>query len=202
MSSKVDIWNMALGHIAQSSAISSDTEKSTERYVCERFWEASYRSTLRDYDLPFSRKVASLQLVSTNPTTEWAYSYKYPNDCLRFRRIVSGQVQDSLKSRIPFEITQSDSGGQLFIYTNEATPKGRYTVDSDLISLWPEDFQMAVSLRLAAYIAPSITKGDPFGLGKRAFDFYVQHIDMAASNAQSEEHQGDGPLNTFTESRS
>lgn len=202
MSVKVDIWNMALGHIGQQDTISSDTEKSSARFACSRFWENAYKATFRDFDMPFSRKTATLQLVSTNPTDEWGYAYSYPVDCVKFRKIVSSNIQDTDQSKIPFEISQNAAGSALLIYTNQAQADGKYTVDVSIVNLWPEDFQLAVSLRLAAYIAPGLTKGDPFGLGEKAFKLYERHASMAASNAAAEDGYGMGPVNSFEESRS
>lgn len=52
---------------------------------------------------------------------------------------------------------------------------------------FPPDFAEAVSLLLAAYIAPTLTAGDPQKLGVRAYQLYEFRLRAAQANAQNEQ---------------
>lgn len=199
MSSTVDIWNMSLAHLGSAVTIASVNEKSAEALALRRFWESAKNATLRDYHWPFATKFASLQLTGEDAPSEWQYVYQYPNDCLDVRRIISGLRNDSADTRIPYLIGQSNS--RLVIFTDQEDAEIEFTSKCDIVALWPADFAMAQSLRLAAYAAPQITKGDPFKLGPRAFQLYQLHIGRAASNSLNEQQLEQEPDDSFTRSR-
>jgi len=52
---------------------------------------------------------------------------------------------------------------------------------------FPPDFAEAVSLLLAAYLAPTLTGGDPQKLGGRALQLYEWAIARAKANARNEQ---------------
>ena len=56
---------------------------------------------------------------------------------------------------------------------------------------------MAFSLLLASYMAPSVLAGDPFKLGRRAFDFYLVSIGKARSTAMNEQQDEEPPESEF-----
>ncbi len=63
----------------------------------------------------------------------------------------------------------------------------------DEVNQYPDDFKMAMSLRLAGAIAPMVTGGDPFKLGVQALQKYRIEISMAASNAANAENPDSPP---------
>ena len=60
---------------------------------------------------------------------------------------------------------------------------------------------MALSLRLAAYIAPRVTGGDPFKLGMRALELYAVEMSKAKKNASNEQKPGQEADNEFISGR-
>lgn len=186
MASKVGICNMALAALGVADQIANlDTERSAEARACRLFYEETVKETLRDQAWPFATKIVTLALVAMDPNTEWKYSYRYPTDCEMFRRILSGQRNDTRDSRVPNRIIADDEGQ--VILTDEQNAQAEYTFLASDPQRYPPDFAAAVSYLLAVRIAPMVTAGDPFGLQQKNITLYIQAIAKAKSNAANEE---------------
>lgn len=200
MASKTSIDNLALRHLASSKSIANhDTTASADATACRIFYDIALEETFRDFSWPFATEIGDLGLVEEDPNDEWAYAYRYPSDCKFFRRILSGTRNDSRQSRVPYRITQDDQG--LLILTDTDEAQGEWTIMEEDASRYPADFVMALSLLLAAYIAPSVTAGDPFKLGERAYRLYVQSIAKARANAFNEQQDEEPPQSEFIAGR-
>jgi len=185
-SSKTEICNLALSHLGIGEDIANvDTEQSTEASTMRRFYDIAKDECFRDFNWPFATKFAALALVEEDPTEEWAFSYRYPSDCLRLRRVLSGLRNDNRQSRVPYKIGQDEQG--LLIYTDMEDAEVEYTVISDDPSIYPVDFTMALSYKLAVYTAPRLAKGDPFGLAAKSAQAYVLYMNKAAGTALNEQ---------------
>jgi hypothetical protein len=199
-SSKTEIVNIALSHLGVGSEIYNlDTDQSTEANAMRRFYESAKDEVLRDLNWPFSTVFASLALVEEDPTEEWSYSYRYPSDALKIRRVLSGLRNDTRQSRVPYKLGQDSSG--LLLYCDIENAEIEYTKREDDTSLYPVDFTLALSYKLAFYTAPRLTKGDPFGLANRAMQMYNVTIAKAANNALNEEQVEENPDSEFIRSR-
>jgi hypothetical protein len=198
--SKVAICNLALSHLGIAKEINFfDTEKSQEAAACRRFYDLALEQTLKDFDWPFAGKIATLQLIEADPNTEWAYSYRYPVDCVQFRKILSGIRNDTRQSAEPYKISRDTTG--TIILSDKATAEGEYTMLLDNPQEYPPDFAMALSLRLAVYVAPRITGGDPYNLAKKCMDLYLVEVEIAKANARNEEKQDELPESEFVSGR-
>lgn len=192
MASQVEIINLALSHIGVGKEISSlETERSEEAAAGRRFYDICRDVVLEAAEWPFTRKIATIALVQAEPNTEWAYSYRYPTDCLHIRRVLSGLRNDTRQSRAPYLLAQDSSG--TLIYTDEDDAQMEYTAKSDNPQFYPSDFVMAFSLYLAVYIAPRLTAGDQFKLGQRAMKLYEYEIGKAKARAYNEEQEETEP---------
>lgn len=192
MASSTEICNLALSHIGIAKPIANlDTEQSQEASTCRVFYTTVRDVVLRDYRWPFATKIASLNLVGTDPNSEWAYSYRYPTDCIMFRRVLSGQRNDTPDTRIEYRIGKDDAGKLIFCDIEEA--ECEYTVKVTDTQFFTPDFILALSYRLAYYIAPRLTAGDPFKLGDAALKMYQIEVGRAISSAFNEEQPGPIP---------
>lgn len=192
MATSTEIANLALSHLGAGVEISDlDTENSPAAKACRTFYNQARQQTLRDFPWPFATKTAALGLVDTDPTDEWAYSYQYPSDCLEFRRILSGTRNDSRQSKVPYRVVYGSSAAE--IYTDYEEAEGEWTVDVTEGGRFPADFVMALSFRLAAYIAPRVSAGDPFKLGLRCLQLYGVELAKAEANALRDEQQEEPP---------
>lgn len=192
MPSITEICNLSLSHLGVSKEIQDvETEQSKEASACRRFHEVARKATLRDADWPFATKRAALALIQENPNDDFDFEYGKPNDCLKARRIPSGTWPETRSSRIPFRIAHTDT--KEVIHTNLEDAELEYTVDIDDPGRWPPDFQMAYSYRLAAYLAPRLTAGDPFKAGANALRMYQYEISKATASAFNEEQPAENP---------
>lgn len=201
MATKTEIANMALSHLGVGKEIANlDTDQSAEGSACRRFYEMVKDATLRDFNWPFATRFRVLSLIEESPNDEWDFSYRYPTDCLEVRRILSGQRNDTNDTRAPYKIAQDDAG--LIIYTDEREAEIEYTVRADDPLLYPSDFIIALSFRLAFYIAPRLTAGDPFNLQQRCMQMYDIEISRAARTGINEEQQDVEPESELQRVRS
>lgn len=200
MASTTEICNLALSHIGVGKEISNiDTDKGQEASTCRRFFETCRDATLGDFAWPFANTRAALGLIAEQPNDEWAFSYAYPSDCVRPLRIISGIRNDTRQSRVPYK--QVYSSATRLIYTDEEDAFLEYTARVDDPVLYPADFTLALSFRLAVYIAPRLTGGDPFKMGERAMRMYLDQISMAKASALNENQVEEDPQSEFIRAR-
>lgn len=186
MASSTEICNIALSHLNIGKEIAAlDTEQSQEASACRRFYDTALDAVLRDFNWPFSTKIDVLALIEEDPNDEWAYSYRYPTDCLKIRRVLSGVRNDNRQSRVEYKIARDDAGQVVFCDIEDAEIE--YSVREEDPEKYPSDFILAFSYRLAGYIAPRLTKGDPYKLGEKAMQMYDIELSKAFGNAVNEE---------------
>ena len=200
MASVALICNLALSHIGIEKEIANlTTEKSPEASTCRRYYDSTRDEVLRDFRWPFATKILALGLLEEDPNSKWAFSYRYPTDCLLAREILSGVMPNTRQSRVPYQIGQDDSGK--LIFTNQANAELEYTVMCNDPQIYPPDFVMAFSLRLASYIAPRLTGGDPFKMAERSFQLFNLSKTKAQANASNEEQPQEDPQSEFERAR-
>jgi len=201
MSSKTEIANMAISHLGIGKEIANlETEQSSEASACRRFYDSARKAVLGDIYWSFATKFATLNLIESSPNDEWDYSYRYPTDCLDFRRILSGMRQDTANSRIIYKLGQ-DTSGRL-IYTDQENAEAEYTVNVEDPGLFTEEFILALSFRLASYIAPRITGGDPFKMKEEMLGQYEIELGKAKKKNLNEENLDRIPQSEFITTRS
>ncbi len=188
MSYNTEAANLALSHLGIGKTVSDlESEQSAEAKVVRAFYNIVLKMVLRDYPWPFATKISTLGLVEENPNDEWLYSYQYPSDCEYARRILGVSRNESNEERVPYKIFIGDTGR--LIYTDIENAQLEYTVTSEDFTVMPADFIMAFSFKLAYYIAPQITAGDPMKMGERARVNYELELSNAKSAAFNEEQQ-------------
>jgi len=98
---------------------------------------------------------------STTPPEEvngdWVYSYRWPDDCLFARRVVSPGMRRTFNaSPIPFRIGRDVNG--LLVYTNQQEANLEYTT-IDCLNLWVDDLWVdAFTWLLAKAFAPGLSR--------------------------------------------
>lgn len=179
---------MSLGHLGIDKAIALlETEKSKEAAAVNRFWNTCRDAVLRDGQWPFATKFATLSQVALNPTIEWGYSYQYPSDCLGFRKILSGERNDSRATRVPFRIVNNGTNASKLIYTDAVQAQAEYTMLVDNYDLWAPDFILCFSYRLAAYIAPTLRISEASKVQATLMQLYRMELSIAYANAFNEQ---------------
>lgn len=200
MSSNTQIANMALSHLGIGQEIANlESERSEEANAIRAFYDTVRDFVQSDFPWPFLTKSQALALVAEDPTTEWDFSYRYPSDCLKIRRIFSSLRNDSRQSRIPF-LFYHDEIGKL-IYTDYEDAVIEYSAKLTTEDMWPADFVLAFSFLLAVYVAPRLTKGDPFKMREGALKLYQQQLSMAEQRSLNEEQAEQLPESEFVRAR-
>lgn len=200
MAASTVVCNMALAHLGIYDPIANlETENSSEARSLRVFYDTTRKAVLRDFNWPFARKIITLALVETTPTTEWQYSYKYPSDSVALRRILSPIRNDTRQSRIPYKEYFADNGG--LIYTDKEDAQLEYTVDVTNEALMHPDFMIGLSYRLAHFVAPFLTAGDPFKLSDSTQKAYEVEISKAKANAANEDQPEELPQSEFIRER-
>lgn len=154
MRSTVDICNLALSHIGQSS-ITSLTETSNDARKCNLSYTFALESVLRAHDWNFATKVEVLAQIADEEIPGWTYVYARPNNCLFIRRIFN---ENSALNQVPEKFREIKTNNNQkaivcdvdFAYI-EYTQK--VTDPNDFDSIFVE----ALSYKLAGLICKGIT---------------------------------------------
>lgn len=203
--SETTICNMALGHCGDSDGIASFDETSAAARACRLFYEQARDEVIQELAPSFARRSAALGLVTdyTAGTAfyEYGYSYRYPADALSVVRIQNGSTRLATGTNRPvWRVMSDDDGGLLFM--DQADAIVEYTVRVTDTSRYTPDFVQVLALKLAAYIAPSLTGGDPTKLRERNLALYAQQLRIARWNdaqGQQADVQADSGLVTARE---
>lgn len=178
----VAIACMALDRIDIGQPIDDLAGDSDEARACDR-WYAKCRDKVLQLNVwPFTRRQVALGLVEENPVDKWAYSYRYPVNCIRVIGIVNGLRVDNHK--IEWEMGQDDTG--LLIYTDEVDAFVEYVGTFEDPGEWGDLFADAVSALLASEIAGPLGRGPD--VRARNLGLYQQAKASAFAKAQAEGH--------------
>lgn len=194
---RIQVCNIALAHLGVSKQIGSITERSAEATAMALFYDDAVDEFFRDYDFPFSGKKRAFALVTEKGDDDhaddnYSYSYRYPADCLKVRRVDSEVRTDYRKSRWSYDLRNDDQG--VLILTDKESAVFEFTsTEARNPARWHFDIAMAIAYRLAAYTAPILTKGDPFKIGQVSMSFFRMANNKARANASNEVQMDEEP---------
>ncbi|MHB1098093.1 MAG: hypothetical protein ACYCZR_00935 [Burkholderiales bacterium] len=196
----VQICNMALGHLGHTKFIATLAERSLAANLCDLYYEPARDFALEDFPWPFATKYLTLGLVEdftddTNPH-DWNYSYRYPDDCVFARRLVTSLGRTN-PTPPPFKVG-ADAQGRL-IYTDEADAVLEYTKLVTDTNLFPSVFAVATSWYLASLIAPGLAKDRKQAMG--ALQVYEVLKSQAQAQQLNEQQQSVEPESEFIRAR-
>ena len=152
MSSKIDVFNMALGHIGSSSTVADELERSPERVICSRYWDTCRDALFSYKDMRWGFATSRVVLADLgDPPIGWGYRYRYPNDCINAIGIVGSTGRtEPVELRPKFEIQYEADGRVILADTEEA--ELIYTKRIEEVERWPSAFVEAMGYRLASMI--------------------------------------------------
>ena len=197
----IQVCNLALFHLGVGKRIAALDERGKEAEALNLVYEMARDEMLRTFAWPFSKRQAALALVSEtgdtdHPTTEYMYSYRYPTDCLMIWKILSEVRNDSRGSRWSYELAADEQG--TLIWTDREDAVMEYaSILARNPARWQADFVMALSFRLAAYVAPLLTGGDPFKIGDKSLALWNRSNAQARATAGNEIQQDQEPDSEF-----
>lgn len=214
MLSQTTICNVALSRIGIRQPIANIDENSETASICKLFFEQSLSLMFRERDWPFAQRQVDLALVSTNPTPNWSYSYRYPANFISIVDVRSDSSTGSIAlpsnaynltvtdstlrhNKSPFTIS-SDVSGRL-IYSNQASAiaTGTYYVD-DVLQFDPV-FADALAWKLAYEIAIPLTRDS--AMRDMARTEYENAVSTAFANSLEESYTEVNDDSDFISSR-
>lgn len=175
MSSKIHIWNMALGFIGTRTVASAD-ENTPEAIQCNVFWDAARRQALRDYPWNFAQRRAWLATVPVPGGWEIEYSHAYtlPEDCLKALRVLGGGRREQR-----FVLAHDVERGGTVLLTGTADALLCYTADVQQVGVFDDLFQEVMSRKLAALVCVPLLKNNS-GKMKELEQLYVAALSLAS----------------------
>lgn len=157
---KVDIANLALGHLGVSlSVMDLDSENTNQAKILRRHFRNSLNRVLEKHAWSFATSFAPLLLEEEVPIAGYGFAYSLPADCLVLRQIApDGAFPKTAlyeKDKLKFRYIYNGSGPQI-IYTDVPRAHGEFTVRLPEDIGFPEHFATGVSHQLAVDIAPQL----------------------------------------------
>lgn len=163
MAVSISICNLALGDI-RAPAISDINEDTIEAAMCSRYYEHCLNMLLDDYTWQFTKRIASLALLTTNERSEeWAYCYALPADCAQALRLIptgvyspfyrewDGMLQLPIQTLLSSFIVEDGK-----LYCQVADAKLEYASNAAEEADFPPLFREALRKLLAANLAVPI----------------------------------------------
>lgn len=195
-----DICNLGISHLGAGATISNlRQDQSPEAKVCRLFYDIVLDKVLRETDWNFATRVEPLNLIEENPSEEWGYSYAYPSNCIRLRRILSGLRSDNKYTRVPYSLYSSD-GGRL-IYTDKGEAEVEFTYKAYNEAIYPAEFTLGLSYLIAFYIAPTIVSNRLRSVQDALYLMYKRTIGEAMAQTENEQRRDVARQSTFITAR-
>lgn len=192
MADKITLTRQALLHLGSDSLLESFSEESKEAKVANIFFEDAKRASLRDYNWNFATSEKPLALYGT-ASGEYLYQYKYPNNCVKARKIVS-PIPDL---DIPFKV--GSDGGVQVIKTNQEQAVLEYTEDVEISQVIDASFLEAFTLKLALMLVMPLSANA--SLLDRLEQRYQRALFKAETNDANEGQAEEQPVPDWIKSR-
>lgn len=185
MASQQGIYNLALGLLG-AEAIASTASGSTEEIACDNNWSNSLDATLAAMPWSFASKRVELSQDSETPAFGWSYQYPLPADCVEPRVI---NEDFDLKWIVEGRDILIDEGEVNLVYTYRVANTG----------LFPSLFIDALAARLAADIAPAVTRDWTMQQKMmQLFDFRITAAQDIDASRGSAEQRDDTDVDNFS----
>ena len=183
MTSQVAIANLALSHLGNRARVASiyPPDGSVEADLCATFLPIARDELLELGDWSFARKRETLAELPAVDSEVWEYAYVVPSDCLRPRRILSGNMTMGEEDSAVF-VVEGDT-----IFTNKQNARLIYTRYVTDVSKFPPSVVVPFSYLLAAHLAGPIIKNEP---GSRAASALREAAKVAAAVALKNDANG------------
>lgn len=193
MSTKAEIFNLALTNVSAKGGVEDPNEDTFEANTCLENFDNALEVVLEDHDWGFASAYKVLALTTQTPQTPWLYQYTYPSDGLKAREVIreslsvpSGSYSSSQLSvpvftekEIPFRIDINATNTGRVIHTDKRDACLRYTRLINKESLLSPKAVDALGWKLATRIAMKITGNEE--LKKFAEQGYLNSLITAAA---------------------
>lgn len=160
MLSSTDIANQALARLGVTLTVSDlTTDNSAQAKVLRRLFQSSLDTVASDYAWRFLSRYQALAVHSEDPAPMYVYGYFSPSDSLQTRSIARDGIfplcEELDNEKNIFEELVLSTGNTI-IMTNVENAWARYTLRTNIASLFPVYFARAVSGQLSLDAAPQL----------------------------------------------
>lgn len=196
MSSQIEIVNMALTHIGQSSVASID-DNSDNAVKARVLWDNCRDTVLRATTWSFATIIQELNKYTDISVAGWENVYAYPPKCLFLRKLTAepqtGLIFDapSLGYNVPtqqedeeYRVMFSPEKNLKIIVTNIDPAYVEYTYQVTDTTVWDEVATLALSYKLASQLANYLC-GDKEE-ANRMYQLYQSTISDAMMHSKNE----------------
>ncbi len=160
--SKSQIYNITLNILGVSNPIENANSTNSRAILLNNYYSLARDYVLKDFDWNFAstfKELALVDEVQQNEKCPYAYTYKYPNDCICARDV----FEKGCYKLTEFSIS-STSSGEKVILCNSKNAVLRYTRRVEKEIFFTPEFSMALAHYLASLtsnvITGSIQKGE------------------------------------------
>lgn len=154
MASRLQIYNMALSHIGMKKIYSTSTQNPS-LVACDLHYPEALEDTYSEYSWSF----ATVKEQFASPSIDivgWDYVYTYPPKAAIVNAVFSAANVD-YKDEQEFEVVFVPGSNKKVICSNEPDAYIEYTYIVEDTTLFSPKFVLALSFKLAALIAFSLT---------------------------------------------
>lgn len=149
----IDLCNAALALVGVDRGIESlDDDEPAARY-CKRLYPQIRAAYMREHPWRWAQRRVALAAL-TDTVYGFDYVYAYPSDCAKFLSVEDQEPDKAIQ--YPFEV-RALTGNSVAVCCDVYQAYGRYTKDVEDANLFDASFGEALSARIAARLAVSLT---------------------------------------------
>lgn len=178
--SKVDIANMALGHLGKE-AIVSLSENSTEARTASFWYDKAARTALGRSTWTFARSILTLSALTNDYEERWAYKYDIPASAAKIVRLIPASDPRGEVNAAPLPYQRIGAA----LYCNDSPAKADVVTSNTTPTNWSDDFALAASYLLAMHMAPKLTRKSSYV--SDMYNLYNEQIGRAAEHDAAQE---------------
>lgn len=178
------LYNTALGALRLNYMTTDpDNDNTLAVKKLKSIYPLALSKALADMDLDKTASIVQLELLAkTHPL--WAYVYKYPTACVKFRRILSDYVTDNRETRIPSATAVIDNVD--VILTDKELAYAEYIPNTINLSVLNPSAAMAVGYQMALMCPSLIVGKGSTALRQSMFQEYAIYKNEAQEDDQNE----------------
>lgn len=164
------LCNIALSHLGNVGKVASlSSPSSQEEIFCARFYPIAQKIAFTEFDCKFAIRKARLNLHDADDSDgqlsgEWSFMYDQPESCIRVLKVLpSGAAknrpsEDFSIATIDEDPDEAETPANVIV-TNLDNAYADYIKLITDTTMYPEDFTLVFSYKLAALLAGPTVKG-------------------------------------------
>ena len=194
----INICNIALSKAGITKTITALTGTDILSVQCNNFYENIRDEVLEMHPWPFAKRIEQLCYVAGTEYAGWDYTYEYPDDAVKIRRIFTDT--STLEEINEFDVVINYDLDEKYIVAKVGDEAyAEYTAQVTDPDLWSKTFINAMTTRLASeLIIPLTTNPEK---KQELLKEYQLFLDMARLSSAEQGYRKPFANNTFMNAR-